>query len=324
MKNLYYATFEKGYDLIVEKFIKKQDKKAFIKKIYNNAVVFFAEEHFPFVNTLFYDVYHVYDFSKRTGHGSANMELKHLMERKDLKIYFPKEVRKIRITYVLEDKSNISINSNLAKAFETMIAKKTKKQIGYFNTDAELVLIVKESGECIFAKKVVNKNNEFSKIANKVEMLPQKAFALNFLSNPAEKEVSLDPFSEFGMISYVRAFSFRKANVIANCEHSENIAEIKSKSKRLKEKSFSVMNYDFLSNNFPIKFIDKIVTVLPQSKMKQAAFFEKAHILKVKTIVILANKYNEIVGFVSEFFNVVETYVVGGEKIYKLELKNDK
>ena len=153
------------------------------------------------------------------------------------------------------------------------------------------------------------------------EILPQKAFALNFLSNPAEKEVSLDPFAEFGMISYVRAFSFKKANIIANESNPANIPDIKAKAKRLKEKSFSVMNYDFLSNNFPIKFIDKIVTTLPKSKSKQAAFFEKAYMLKVKVIVLLANRFNEIVGFVNEFFNVTETYVVGTEKIYKLELK---
>ena len=321
MKNLYYATFEKGYDLIVEKFIKKQDKKAFIKQIYNNAVLFFADEHFPFTNTLFYNVYFVYDYSKKSGVGAINAELKHLMEKKDLKIFMPKEVKKIKLSFIVESNVKLSVNQNLKVAFETMIKKITKRQIGYFGTDAELAIIVKNDGECIFGKNITKTNSEFSKITNMAEMLPQKAFALNFLSNPAEKEVSLDPFAEFGMISYVRAFSFKKANIIANESNPANIPDIKAKAKRLKEKSFSVMNYDFLSNNFPIKFIDKIVTTLPKSKSKQAAFFEKAYMLKVKVIVLLANRFNEIVGFVNEFFNVTETYVVGTEKIYKLELK---
>lgn len=323
MKNLYYATFTQGLDSIVEKFIKKQDKKAHIKRLYNDGVVFFTDEHFPFTNTLFNDVYFVYDFSKREGYGAANMELKHLMERKDLKIFFPKEVRKFSIHYFIEEKGSVGINQNLRTAFETMLAKKTKKQIGFFNTDAEIIFFVLKSGDCIFGKKETRKNSEFAKITSRNEISPQKAFALNFLSNPVEKEVSLDPFSELGMISYVRAFSFKKANVIANCENTASIPEIKAKARRLKEKSFSVMNYDFLSNKFPIRFIDKIVTVLPQSKIKQSAFFEKVYMLKVKTIVLLASRYNEMVGFAREYYNITDTYVLKDEKIYKLELKKD-
>ena len=320
MKNLYYATFENGYDLIVEKFIKKSDKNAFIKQIYRDAVVFFADEHFPFKNSIFYDYYLVLDYSKKVGFGALNAEIKHLMEKKGLKINFGREVRRIRINYQSETSKKVNIDANLKKAFEIMISKVTKRQVGYFDTDAELTMFHKKSGECIFAKKLTSTQTEFSKITSKIDMLPQKAFALNFLSNPSEKEVSLDPFAGFGMISYVRALCFKKANVIANEQKTENITEIKLRAKKLKEKSFSVMNYDFLSDNFPIKFIDKIVTILPVVKSKQIAFFEKAYALKVKTLVFSASRGSDIFPIINGLFNITEEYVVGSEKIYRLDI----
>lgn len=356
MKNLYYATFPNGYSLIIEKFIKKQDKNAFVKAMYADAVLFFADEHFPFSNTMFFETYLVLDYQKRArdnslyssqhktkfslehqkkiADGAVNSQIKHLLERKDLKIYFPKEVKKIRINYRSEQEQKLQINPKLRNAFETMISKLTKKRVGYFETNGELDIFVKNNGDSIFVKRITRENTEFSKFRNNYSLQPEIAFALNFLSNPCEKEVSLDPFSENGMISYVRAFSFKKANVIANEENKDNIPEIKALAKKLKEKSFSVMNYDFLSNNFPIKFIDKIVTVLPNFVSRQSAFFEKAYMLKVKKIVVLCSASTMINQLVTKFYDVKESYenlynlLVPAtfrkeQKIYVLELKKD-
>ena len=319
MKNLYYATFENGYDLIVEKFIKKTDKNSFIKKMYNSSVLFFADEHFPFRNSIFCDYYQVLDYSKKTGFGAINAEIKHLLDKKGMKINFGREISRIRIIYQSETSKKVSIDANLKKAFEIMISKVTRKKVGYFDTDGELVIFHKKSGECIFAKNITQSQTEFSKITSKNVISPQTAFALNFLSSPSEKEVSLDPFAESGVISFVRALCFKKANVIANDENVDNVADIKLKAKRLKDKSFSVMNYDFLKDNFPIKFIDKIVTELPLIKSKQIAFFEKAHALKVKTIVVLVSRGSDIFSIINGIYTISEEYTIGSEKIYKLD-----
>lgn len=323
MKNLYYATFENGYDLIVEKIIKKNDKNAFIKKMYNNAVLFFADEHFPFKNSVFYDYYLVIDYSKKTGFGAINSELKHLLEKKGMKINFGREVSKIRINYQSETAKKVSIDANLKKAFEIMISKVTRKKVGYFDTDGELAIFHKKTGECIFAKNITFPMSEFSKIKSKSALSPEKAYVLNFLSNPAEKEVSLDPFAGSGIISYVRALCFKKANIIANDESQENVAEIKLRAKKLKDKSFSVMNYDFLKDNFPIKFIDKIVTELPVLKSKQVAFFEKAYALKVKVIVVSVSRGSDIFSIINGIYDIEEEYAIGSEKIYKLKFSNN-
>lgn len=334
MKNLYYATFPNGYSLIVEKFIKKQDKNAFIKSMYADSVVFFANEHFPFTNTIFYETYLVIDFQRNLGDGAINIKIKDLLGKKGLKIFFPKETKKIRITYKSELEKKVSVNPKLRNAFETMISKITKKRIGYFETTGELLLLAKKNGDCIFGKNITNANSEFSRLRNNYVVEPETAFALNFLSSPSEKEVSLDPFSGNGVISFVRAYSFKKANVIANEENGENIPEIKARAKKLKDKSFSVMNYDFLSNNFPIKFIDKVVTVLPNTLSKQSAFFEKLHILKVKKVVVLCSSPTYMASIVTKFYDVKEAYedlynlnlpasLRKNQRIYVLELKKD-
>ena len=152
---------------------------------------------------------------------------------------------------------------------------------------------------------------ELLKVQNKVELSPDIAHALCFLSEPCVSEVVLDPFAEYGMIPYVRALCFKKSNVIANEENEQNIAEIKKKAKSLKEKHFSVMNYDFLSDKFPIKFIDKIVTVLPgivygslSTTEFYRSFFEKVYNLKVKTLVVMVSKSTDINRFIDEKFEI--------------------
>lgn len=319
MKKLYYATFEKGLDLIVEKYIRKRDRSARIRKLYVDSVLFFADEHFSFVNNMFINSYLVLDNTVKVGAGSMNMEMKHLLEKKNFKITLPNNVKKIKLTYIYANEK-IKLDSKLKVAFETMISKLSKRPLGYYDTDVEFALISKDDGECMFVKNITVKS-ELSKMAiDQNGISPWLAYAMNFLSSPAEKEVSLDPFATSGMISYVRSLCFKKANVIANDEMPKNIVEIKRKAKLLKDKTFSVLNYDFLSNKFPIRYIDKIVTVLPDSKTKQALFFEKVKTLGVKVIVCLLPKYNSLYSMINGNYNVVEEYDILMGKLVKLEL----
>lgn len=318
MKKLYYATFEKGFDLIVEKFIKKFDKNSKLKKMYTDSVIFFADEHFSFSNNLFTSAYLVLDNTCKEGACAMNAEMKHLLEKKDFKIYVPKNVKKIKLSYVYASEK-MKIDSKLKNAFETMLMKLTKKHFSFYETDMELALIAKDDGECMFVKNITPKR-DFVHQYSKSEITPETAYAMNFLSNPAEKEVSLDPFSDYGMISYVRSLCFKKANVIANEEDSTKLNEIKKRSKLLKDKSFSVMNYNFLSESFPIKFIDKIVTVLPENRETQIKFFEKANKLNVREIVVYVSKFTDVNYVSRELYNITEQYNIIKGKILKLEI----
>ena len=53
MKRLYYATFESGFGEVVKKIIKKTDRNSQVKTMDDDSVLFFADEHFPFANSMF-------------------------------------------------------------------------------------------------------------------------------------------------------------------------------------------------------------------------------------------------------------------------------
>ena len=327
MKKLYYATFEKGLDEIVKKIITKQDKNAFIKKLYPDAILFFADERFKLSCSCFKTAYSVYDYNQKDGVGALNAEMKHLLEKKDLFVRFSRDVKSFKLLILKED-SKVAVDAKLKQAVETMLARKTKKQVSYLNGTEELVILSKADGINLFMRKI-NIDFEFSKIRS-LQIEPELSYVLSFMSEPAQSEAVVDPFSYDGAVCYVRALSFKKANVIANEKETQNVDDIKKLAKSLKEKSFSVMNYDFLSDNFPIKFIDKIVTVLPSmnydfemslSKLYEE-FFAKCFKLGVKIVAVAVHKSMDITNAIKGKFDI-ETKV-GTQKynLFKLKIKN--
>ena len=326
MKKLYYATFEKGLDEIVKKIINKQDKNAFIKKLYNDAVLFFADEHFKLINSCFKTAYVVIDSTQKEGVGALNFEIKHLLEKKDWHINLSKEVKKFKLLFLKED-PKIAIDSKLKQAVETMLMKKTKRQISYLNGTEEFVFLSKADGLNLFMRKVENQK-EYQKVRG-FDFEPELAFVLNFLSEPAQSEAVVDPFSDNGVVCYVRSLCFKKANVIANDKNEDNVLDIKKLAKSLKEKSFSVMNYDFLSEKFPIKFIDKIVTVLPSacydydislSKLYEE-FFDKIYNNNVKIASVAVYKSMHIDSAIKNKYEVEMEISTQKFNIFKLKRK---
>ncbi len=327
MKKLYYATFEKNFDEVVKTIIKKQDKNALIKKLYADSVLFFADEKFSFENSCFKAAYLVIDNMQKLGAGALNAEMKHLLEKKYLKIFFPREVSNFKLTFSKEN-SNVVIDANLKNAVEIMLKKATKKTISYLSTQAELVFLAKADGTNLFMKKL-SKSSELAKLENRYEIAPDVAYMINFLSEPAGAEVVLDPYAQKGILSYVRAYCFKKANIIANDADKENVAALKKRAKTLKDKSFSVLNYDFLSDSFPIKFIDKVVTDITDLQYQKSfranefftEFFEKLYTLKIKVAVIVTSKSHDITRFITGKFDVEREVIATKYNVYKLKIR---
>ena len=318
MRKLYYATFEKGYSEIVEKYIKKQDKNSHIKRIYPDSVLFYANEKFAFENSLFVDNFHVLDEWRKEGSGTVNAFMKHILERKNFRLVLPGTVKKLKITFSRYSEK-LLIDQKLRLAFETMISKSTKRQVGYLGADSEIVLLFKQDGLCLLMFKET-KVSELSNLDAKFGISPRAALCLNFLSEPAENEVSIDPYADSGLISYTRSLCFKRANIIANEEDETKIPTIKKLARTLKERAFSILNYDFTSEIFPLRFIDKIVSFPPQNKEKLAALINKAYTLKVKKMVLMVSS----IGFESLIkgkFVIQDVYVVGKNKIYVLNLE---
>ncbi len=327
MKKLYYATFEKGLDEIVKKIITKQDKSAFIKKLYADAVLFFADEHFKLGGNCFKSAYVVIDSTQKDGTGALNFEMKHLLEKKDLKIAMPKEVKKFRLLFLKED-AKVSIDSKLKQAVEVMLSRKTKRQISYFQGTEELAFLSKTDGLNLFMRKL-QIEGEYQKVRG-YDLDPETAFALISLSEPSVNEAVVIPFADDGVVCYVRAGFFKKANVIANEKDQEKFLELKKLAKSLKEKSFSVMNYDFLDDKFPIKFIDKIVTVLPSSDYDfevslsklYEEFFKKVHKLGVKLVSVAVSRSMDISNAIKNKYEIEMKATTQKFNIFKLKIKN--
>ena len=323
MRKLYYATFEKGWEEVVKQSIKKQDKNSMVKKLYDDAVLFFADEYFKFENNCFKMAYLVLDNIQKEGVGGLNAEMKHLLEKKGLKISFAKNVQTFKLS-IIKENEKVVVDQNLKKAVEIMLRRVTKKSISFVSTQAELAFLAKSDGTILFMKTLLSQ-----KVSSKYDLNFDEACLMNYLSEPSASEVVVDPYADNGIICYARALSFKKANVIANDESKQSVDNLKKLAKSLKDKTFSVLNYDFLSDSFPIRFIDKIVTnVTPLSYDKRFrinefydAFFDKVYNLKIKIVVIAVSRSHDISRFLTDKYTIEKQVFAQKYNVYKLKIR---
>lgn len=322
MKRLYYATFENGFGEVVKKVIKKIDKNSKIKTLYDDAVLFFADEHFKFKDSCFFEAFVVIQNLHKTGVGALNITIKTILEKKDLKIALPKDAGTVKLT-IKKENENTVIDAKLKNAFEVMVKRVTKRGISFFAKD-ELVLLSKKDGENLFMKRL-DVTDKFVGIANKYDIRPETAYLLAVMSEPRANEVVLDANASNGVIPFVRANSFSKANVIA-CSKNEDTKEVlKRLAKKLKPNTFSVLGYDFLDENFPIKFIDKVVTDLTDLGFRGIEeirdFFDKAFELNIKTMVLAMPKNYDVRRFLLNRYEIESEIVSSKFVAVKLKLK---
>lgn len=318
MKKLYYATFEKGYEEIVKQYLKKLDRANQVKKMYEGAVLFFAENTKMENTDCFHSLFTVIHNSEKQGVGGINQEMKLILEKKDLKISLPKEIRAIRLVYKKENEK-VLVDNALKKAFEVKLAKTSKKQISYFNGEVDFVILAKEDGTILFMRK------EYEMVEKtRFSLSASESFFINFLSEPVASEVVLDAFAGAGELVYSRCKNFKKANVIANAETKEDAEALKKLARKLKDNKFSVLSYNFLEDNFPIKFIDKIVTYLPTNFANNGAvyheFFEKTKSLNVKTMVVVCSKSYDASKYFAGKYEILAEVVTRNYFVYKIKL----
>ena len=318
MKKLFYATYEKGYEQIVKKVIKKADSNSQIKKMYDDAVLFFADERLCKSELCFKSLFIVIHNSQKEGTGALNFEMKNLLEKRDIKIILPREVDTFKFI-ITKENEKVLVDSNLKKAVETMLRRVTKRTLSYLSGKVELLLLAKNDGTNLFMRKIYEtaRKENFSLGLDELYML-------NFLTEPSQGEVVLDPFAGTGEICYARAKYFKKSNVIANDEDELNVKAIKKVSKSLKENSFSVLNYDFLSEEFPIKHINKVVTNLTAVSYDSGIiedFFKKVHELKVNTVVVLCPKGFDHARYFKDLYDAETEVQTKTNIIYKLKIR---
>ena len=325
MKRLYYATFESGFGEVVKKIIKKTDRNSQVKTMDDDSVLFFADEHFKFVDSCFIESFVVIQNVHKTGVGALNMTIKTILERKDLKLGLPKDEGTVKFT-IKKENENVAVDVKLKTAFEVMIKKITKKGISFF-VKIELVLLSKKTGDNLFMRRVQTENKTIG-LATKYDFRPETAYMLCFMSEPQPNEVVLDAMGTNGIIAYVRALSFAKANVIVATADEDDQERCKKLAKKLKNDTFSILKYDYLEDNFPIKFIDKIVTDLTGFGYGRIdtfkGFFEKSFDLKIKTIVVALPKNQDNKRFFADKYDILTEVIANKFVAYKLKLKTEE
>lgn len=322
MKRLYYATFEKGFGEIVKKILKKTDKNSKIKTLYSDAVLFFADEHFKFKDSCFFDAFVVIYNLNKAGVGTLNQTTKAILEKKELKIATAKDTSSVKFT-VIKENEKVLFDAKLKNALETLIKKVTKKGISYFAKE-EIVLLAKKDGENLFMKRI-DITGKFAGLSRKFAIMPETAYLMCVMSEPQPNETVLEVFSEFGVIPYVRAGMFAKANVIASSSNQETKENLKRLAKKLKPNTFSILGYDFSQDNFPIKFIDKIIADFSNLGFggvnELFDFYDKAFELKVKLLVIASPKNYDINRFIEGKYEVKTEIIANKTNVYVLKLK---
>lgn len=321
MKRLYYATFEKGFGEIVKKVLKRIDKNSKIKTLYDDAVLFFADEHFKFMDSCFFDAFVVIHNVHKVGVGALNITIKSLLEKNDLKIAIPKDIGSVKFT-IGKENEKVLLDNKLKSALEVKIKKVTKKGIGYFSKE-ELVLLAKNDGENLFMRRLPTQN-KFAGLVEKFGIRPETAYLMCVMSEPQQNETVLDAKSGSGTIAYVRAGLFVKANVIASSDNEDEKEKLKKLAKKCKPNTFSVLGYDFLADNFPIKFIDKIITDLTDLGFGKVDdlfdFYEKAYELGIKTMVVANPKNYDIKRFISGKYEIVTEICASKFNAFTLKL----
>lgn len=325
MKRLYYATFERGFGEIVKKVLKRTDKNSKIKTLYDDAILFFADEHFKFIDSCFFDAFIVIHNVHKTGVGALNITIKSLLEKKDLKIATQREVSSVKLT-IKKENEKVLLDNKLKNAFEVMVKRVTKKGISFFSKE-ELVLLAKLDGENLFMKRVQTQN-KFVGLAGRYDIRPETAYLMCVMSEPQQNETVLDSNPETGIIPFVRANSFVKANVIASTDMEEEKEKLKKLAKKVKQNTFSVLGYDFLEENFPIKYIDKIITNLTQLAFENINnlydFYDKAYSLSIKTVIVVNPKNYDINRFIEDKYTVGCEILADKFNVYKLKLIDEK
>lgn len=322
MKRLYYASFEKGFGEVVKKVLRKTDRNSKIKTLYDDAVLFFADEHFKFKDSCFLEAFLVLHNVHKTGVGALNLTIKSLLEKKDLKLVFPREISAIKLT-IKKENENVVVDSKLKTAFEVMLRRLSKKGFSFFAKD-ELVLLAKKDGENLFMKRL-DTSDKFAGLTSVFDIKPETAYLMCSMSEPQPNEVVLDAFAGNGVISFVRASSFIKANVIASSADQDEKESLKKLAKKVKPNTFSVLGYDFLSDNFPIKFIDKIVTNLTNigyGNIEQLRdFYDKAFELGVKHLVVAMPRNYDINRFIYDKYEIAIEVKSDKFNVYSLLIK---
>lgn len=126
----------------------------------------------------------------------------------------------------------VSLDAGIMEAIERRIAEKTRMRPNRAKPDHEFWLLERSEGYGFFALRVSH-HQAYDKSLQKGELRPELANILCWLSEPAPRELFLDPFCGSGAIAIQRAKFFPAGLVIASDIEERKVEALKGRIKEL-------------------------------------------------------------------------------------------
>jgi tRNA G10 N-methylase Trm11 len=343
-KNIYFASFAAGTQIIVKDILESQVPDIKIYQLFDGAVLFETTKAYDKLKLYcFNNTFSVITFTENRNPNSMDSFI-----RKIINSGLEDEIistnwgncNTFRIIASLENQL-VPIDSELKAKLEKLIASQSKLKINRSESDVEFWVLYRTEGFCYFMKRL-SKHTAYDKILNRGELHPEIAFLMNWFAGTDKNDVLLDPFCGNGSIPLTRALHFPAKQIYAFDIDKAMINVVRRKiaeKKSLSDMSnMAVKQADIrdLDREIPDDSVDKIVTDPPWGLYKNITMgieeFYRLAILKMNkvlkyngTIVLLVSRQIDIEAVLKEFHDlrILQNFnvLVSGKKANLIKLK---
>lgn len=326
----YFSTFISGLQEVIRDILSKTLDDVNIIGLYDGAVHYATAK--PFGDIQFYcfnNTFRVIDVFKTT---SAKPIEAHLKKCTDSKIKFSdmsgvKNNKTFRIVTSYEN-NLIAIDNDLKSKMEKLIEYDTGLTLNRSIADTEYWYLYRSEKISYFMQRLT-RHKAYNKKLKKGELSPELAYILNWISDPSETDIMIDPFCGHGSIPIQRMKHFKTKKIYAfdidgslssDFSNGNNIIFKKIDIKKLADALFNGCADKIVTDPPWGLYKDENITDLYNDMMKN---FDSV-LKKGGIAVILTARKNEFIDILTKFdsFKLLNEYsiLVSGKKagVYKL------
>lgn len=336
--SIYFSTFQIGFYKVIKDLLEKNLKN--LKIIYHSEdlIVYNTDsndemvKNKPFLNNSFRYIKQFNSSNMILLEAQIEWALQKDSFIKEIQNYFKDDKHKIRFVFSKFGKTQ-AIDVVLKNELEDLIIQNTNLSIHKTLPDYEIWFMQRREGFGICGVRITKKP-DYQHVLEKGELREELSYLLNYLSEPNENDIYLDPFCGNGALPISRAIHFPYKKILSS---DKDISRINKnlKKRELKFDSFEFKQADFFSHKFGSMKFNKIVTDPPWGEEQMVGdlgefyskLLEKAKEIIVKNgimILLVANKeffIKTLEKFENEFKLDCEFKThIGGREVFVLRL----